>query len=182
MTGVPGEAPRLETSRLFLRAQMLADFEDYATMWADPRVTGFIGGEPRPRDAAWRRFGQGSGLWPLIGHGAWSVTWRNGGGYLGTVVLANFERGMPELAGAPEAGWAFAAPAWGQGVASEAVSTMMAWADAALDVPEIRCIIDPGNAPSIRVAEKTGFIARGDICGSAGRSILFVRARRTVSD
>ena len=45
-------APTLTTDRLTLRGLSMADWEAYATMWEDPRVTAFIGGQPRPRDVA----------------------------------------------------------------------------------------------------------------------------------
>ncbi len=170
-------APRIETSRLSLREQAVRDFEAYATMWADPRVTAFIGGEPRTRTVAWQRFGQGSGMWPLLGMGAWTVERKDDRAYLGTIMLANFERCMPELEGVPEAGWAFAAAAWGQGIASEALAAILNWSDQAIDSDEIRCIIDPDNAASIQVAEKCGFVCQGRVSGPAGASFLFARQR-----
>jgi RimJ/RimL family protein N-acetyltransferase len=42
------------------------------------------------------------------------------------------------------------------------MSAALGWADATLDASEVRCIIDPGNAASERVAEKLGFRRIGD--------------------
>jgi RimJ/RimL family protein N-acetyltransferase len=171
-------APTITTDRLILRAMTPADFEPYAAMWHDPRVTNFIGGAPRARDESWRRFCQSVGLWGLFGYGYWLFTLRDCGSMIGVGGLAQFERGMPQLAGFPEAGWAFAADHWGQGHASEAVGAVTQWADSALSDPEIRCIIAPDNAPSIRVAEKNGFTQIDETENELGVSCVFSRVRR----
>ncbi len=170
-------APTLTTDRMLLRAMTPADFDDYATMWLDPRVTTFIGGAPRPRDESWRRFCQGVGLWNLFGYGYWLFTLRETGAMIGVGGLAQFERGMPQLVGFPEAGWAFAADYWGKGYASEAVASITRWSDAVLPNPEVRCIIAPDNVPSIRVAEKNGFTRIDETENELGVSLVFARAR-----
>lgn len=171
-------APTLTTKRLILRATSADDFDDYATMWSDTRVTDFIGGAPRPRSDAWLRFTTGAGLWPLLGFGYWIITDRLTGRLVGVGGFARFERGIDELIGYPEAGWAFAADHWGKGFASEAVGAMLGWADRALD-REIRCIIDPGNNASVRVAEKLGFAKFGELRTEAWTTDLYRRPRST---
>jgi RimJ/RimL family protein N-acetyltransferase len=170
-------APLINTDRLILRPLRLDDFDDYAAMWRDPRVTAFIGGDPRPRDEAWRRFCQSAGLWALTGYGYWLFEERITGQMAGVGGLASFERGIDELVGYPEAGWSFTADHWGRGLASEAVSAICHWSDTGLNAPEIRCIIDPKNAPSIRVAEKSGFALMHRIESNLGSSLLFRRVR-----
>jgi RimJ/RimL family protein N-acetyltransferase len=170
------KAPTLITNRLILRAITPDDFEPYAAMWLDPRVTNFIGGSPRPRDESWRRFCQSVGLWDLFGYGYWLFTLSSTGAMIGVGGLAQFERGMPQLVGFPEAGWAFSADHWGQGYASEAVGAVMHWADGAIAHPEIRCIIAPKNTPSIRVAEKNGFTQIDETENDLGVSKIFARA------
>src|SRR3546814_16692964 len=71
--------------------------------------------------------------------------------------LSYFGRGIPELEGRPEAGWAFDADHWGAGYATEAMTAALGWADANLDAGDVRCIIDLGNDASERVAAKLGF-------------------------
>lgn len=149
--------PVLTTGRLILRPVSMADWDAYATMWADARMTRFIGGAPRPRDVAWPKFGQAAAMWGLFGYGNWSVIDRADGSFLGIAGLSQFERGMAELGGFPEAGWAFAPAGWGRGVASEALVAIHEWADGA-GIGETRCLIDDGNAASIRVAERTGYV------------------------
>ena len=134
----------------------MADWEPYAEMWADERVTTFIGGQPRPRDLAWTKFGQAAAMWGLFGYGNWSVINRADGMFLGVCGFAEYERGITELAGYPEAGWAFAADSWGRGVASAAIGAITAWADAA-GISETRCLIDDANVASVKVAARSGY-------------------------
>ncbi len=147
--------PTLRTTRFTLRPLVVADWEPYAAMWADPRVTTFVGGEPRTRDVAWKSFGQAAGIWPLFGFGNWSVVDRHDR-FLGICGFAIYERGIAALDGYPEAGWVFVPDSWGQGVAREAVGAIHDWADAT-GLGETRCLIDDGNAASIRVAERIGY-------------------------
>lgn len=156
-----GFAPTIKTARLILRASSLADFEAYANMWADARVTAYIGGTPRPRDLSWVRFVQMSGFWPLLGHGYWIFEDCATGALAGVGGLGRFERGIKELEGFPEAGWALAAAYWGRGLASEAVAAILAWGDEVLDT-ELRCLIDTSNGASISIAKKNGFVPVGD--------------------
>jgi RimJ/RimL family protein N-acetyltransferase len=75
--------------------------------------------------------------------------------------LSYFCRGIAELEGVPEAGWAFDADHWGAGYATEAMTAALGWADANLGA-EVRCIIDPGNRASERVSAKLGFRRIGE--------------------
>lgn len=156
----------------------MGDWEAYVTMWADPRVTAYIGGSPRPRDVAWPKFGQAVAMWSLFGFGNWSVLDGATGTFLGICGFAVYERGIAELEGFPEAGWAFAAHSWGRGVAREAIGAIHDWADAAA-IGETRCLIDDDNVASIKVARSVGYVALADL-GNARR--VFRRPGASVPD
>jgi len=158
------DAPTLTTERLTLRGLSMADWEPYATIWQDPRVTAFIGGAPRPRDIAWPKFGQAAAMWGLVGYGNWAVIDRADGTFLGVAGLSDFKRGIDELEGYPEAGWAFAAASWGRGIASEAITAVTGWADAG-GIAETRCMIDHGNIASVRVAARCGYQPFAELAG-----------------
>jgi RimJ/RimL family protein N-acetyltransferase len=158
-------APTLTTGRLILRAINMDDWEPYAAMWADPRVTAFIGGEPRPRQLAWTKFGQAAAMFGLFDYGNWAVTDGDNGTFLGVCGFAQYERGYAELGGFPECGWAFAAESWGRGVASQAVAAVTGWADEQR-IAETRCIIDHANVASVRVAERNGYAAFAELPGN----------------
>ena len=151
-------APTLTTDRLIIQPMSLDHWEAYAAAWADPRMTEFIGGEPRSRNTSWGKMLMGIGLWPLFGYGYWSFVERESGAFVGNGGLAQFERGITELEGFAEAGWAFVPDAWGKGYATEAMAAILKWADTELGLAEIRCIIDPGNTASHNVASKLGFV------------------------
>ncbi len=150
-------APVIKTDRLVLRPLQLADWEAYATAWADPELTRFIGGEPRDHNTSWGKFLMGAGLWPVLGYGYWAFADRETDEFLGSGGLARFERGVAALGGHIEAGWAFIPSAWGKGYATEAMRAVMGWSDSNLPTTEIRAIIDHGNVASQRVAAKCGF-------------------------
>lgn len=154
--------PVIETERLRLRPHRLSDKDMHIAMWADDRVTRFIGGEPRAPDVSWGKFLGSAGLWPVMGFGYWVFADKATDALIGQGGLSYFCRGIPELEDVPEAGWAFDADHWRAGYATEAMRATLAWADANLDASEVRCIIDPGNAASERVSAKLGFRRIGD--------------------
>jgi RimJ/RimL family protein N-acetyltransferase len=158
----------IDTERLTLRVHTLADFADSASMWGDPEVTRHIGGRPSTEEEVWARLLRYVGHWQLLGFGYWVVREKATGKFVGEVGWANFRRAMePPLGDTPEAGWALSPSAHGRGYATEAVRAALEWADANLATPRRVCIIDPGNAASIRVAHKCGFreVARGKYKG-----------------
>ena len=67
-------APTLTTQRLSIEPMSRAHWEDDAAAWADPRMTAFIGGEPRSRNVSWGKMLQGLGLWSLFGYGTEAMT------------------------------------------------------------------------------------------------------------
>ena len=150
--------PVLTTERLLLRGAEASDFEASAAMWGDPAVVQFIGGQTRDRQDAWFTLCRMRGMWDMLGYGNWVVCNRATGQFLGEIGLANFMRGLePDISHMPEAGWAYATHAHGQGYATEALQAVLNWADSSLRAPTIACIIDPGHVASQRVAEKCGF-------------------------
>ena len=171
------DAPTLTTDRLILRGITMQDWEPYTAMWSDPRVTAFIGGAPRPREVAWTKFGQAAAMWTLFGYGNWAVIDRADATFLGVCGLAQYERGIAELARFPEAGWAFAAPSWGRGIASEAISAIVGWADTH-GIAETRCLIDDGNVASVKVATRNGYAP----CATLPDKQVFRRRAPSVPD
>ena len=170
-------APTLITQRLSIEPMSLAHWEEYAAAWADPRMTTFIGGEPRSRNVSWGKMLQGIGMWALLGYGYWSFVERESGRFVGNGGLAQFERGIPELEKFPEAGWAFAPDAWGKGYATEAMTAILDWADAT-GLGETRCIVDMGNTASHNVARKLGFVKFAESHDVIGDLFIYRREPR----
>jgi RimJ/RimL family protein N-acetyltransferase len=168
--------PVIETQRLVLRGHGLDDFQDSFAMWADAEVTRHIGGKPNTAEEAWARLLRYAGHWSLMGFGYWLVAEKATGRFVGEVGFSDFKRELdPPLGAAPEIGWALASRAQGKGYASEAVRAALAWGEAKFGPVRTVCLINPDNAPSIRVAEKAGFreFARTTYKGSP--SVLFER-------
>ncbi|MEG8018631.1 GNAT family N-acetyltransferase [Sphingomonas sp. LR55] len=151
-------APTLTTARLTLTGHAATDLEDCAAMWADPRVYAMIGGQPRSREDVWIRLLRAIGQWTLFGYGSW-VARDAAGRLIGELGLMEARRAIePQIDAAPEVGWTLTGDAQGQGYASEALAAILAWTDAR--IPATTCIIDPANAPSIRLAERLGYRLR----------------------
>lgn len=151
-------APTLTTERLVLRPYRADHFEAYATMWADPVVVRYIGGTPSSREDSWTRFLRNIGMWQMFGFGFFRVEEAGTGAFLGEVGFQERLREiLPSMEGTIETGWALRPEAHGRGIATEAVTTALAWADAAHKGKRYTAIIDAANAASQRVADKAGF-------------------------
>lgn len=150
--------PTIETARMILRPYRLDDFEAYAVMWAEPGVTRFIGGKPRTREESWMRFIRHPGLWSLLGYGFWAIEEKVTGRFIGEAGFHDLKRDfVPSIEGIPEAGWALISSAQGLGLATEAVSKVVAWGDKKFGAVKTVCIIDPENTGSLNVANKCGY-------------------------
>src|SRR3546814_18059867 len=83
-------APKIKTDRVRRRAGGLADKDVHIAMWADARVTRFIGGEPRSADVSWGKFLSSAGLWPVMGFGYWVFADRASDALIGMGGLSYF--------------------------------------------------------------------------------------------
>lgn len=114
------------------------------------------GGTPcavRPPDAH-------AGSWALRGYGTFIVRPRGEGEIVGTCGIFHSYRGFGAALGlddVPEAGWIVRHDHHGQGVAREVMDAALAWFDAAHGPRRIACMIEEGNLPSRRLAERLGF-------------------------
>ena len=167
-------APTIETSRLRLRPHAAEDLDACATMWADPRVTEYIGA-PSTRLQSWARMRGYVGLWEFLGYGYWAIEEKTRGRFIGEIGFADFQREIAaSMQGVPEAGWALSADAHGKGYATEALHAILAWGDDHLAAQRTVCIVNAHNHASIRVAEKCGYSRFG---GTDAEALLFERYR-----
>ncbi len=169
-------APVLETERLRLRAHRRDDYPALAAMWADPEVVRYIGGKPSSGEESWSRLVRYAGHWPLLGFGFWAIEEKRSGRFAGELGFADFKRELtPSLEGAPEIGWALAAWAHGQGFATEAIRSVLAWGDANLEARRTVCLIAPEHAVSLHLAEKFGYEKLSEVLYKGHTSLLFER-------
>jgi RimJ/RimL family protein N-acetyltransferase len=149
-------APTLRTARLTLSAHRRADLDPLAAMWAAPAIYRHIGGQPRSPEEVWAALLRAAGQWALFGYGAWIVRDAATGELVGEVGLLESRRAIDPPLGLPEMGWVLAPAFHGRGLAREALDAVLAWADAQ-GIAGTCCIIDPANAPSLRLAERVGY-------------------------
>jgi RimJ/RimL family protein N-acetyltransferase len=154
-------APILLSARLRLRPHVRSDYPACKALWQHPETIRFIGGVARSDQDVWFRLLRYRGMWPLQGYGFWVFEDRTTGEFLGEGGLMDARREMAGLQDIPEAGWALMPHAAGRGIATEAMSAVLDWADAQLSADRTGCIIDPGNAASLRVAAKLGYVETG---------------------
>jgi RimJ/RimL family protein N-acetyltransferase len=151
---------RLETSRLILRMFREDDFEAYyAKIGADPDVMRYLGdGQPLTRSLAWRQLAMIVGHWRLRGYGMWAVEERATSELVGRIGLFNPD-GWPGF----ELGWVLGKAYWGRGYATEGARRVLDHAFTDMQSDHVISLIYPGNAASIRVAERIGETLEGRV-------------------
>ena len=142
--------PVLETERLTLRPIAMADFPRWAEMMGDPEAAKFLGGA-QPASTAWRGFMTMAGAWSLTGVSMFSLVERETGQWLGRIGPWQ-PHGWPGT----EVGWGLHPDAQGKGYGVEAATAAIDYAFDVLGWTEVIHCIDPGNLPSIRLAERIG--------------------------
>ena len=159
MTDNHRSAPTIETERLVLRAWTKADRETYFAILQEPAVHRHFGPEPMGMEECWRRLMAAAGGWQLNGFGGWAVERKSNGRLVGMAALFTGWRDIdPQFGDEPEMGWIFASEAHGQGLAREACDAVLRWAETHLDPTPIWAIIAPANEPSLKLAQKLGFV------------------------
>ncbi|MCU0683877.1 MAG: GNAT family N-acetyltransferase [Polyangiaceae bacterium] len=168
------DVPLVETERLLLRGHRLDDFEPLAALWTDASITRQIGLPPSTRGDSWGRLLRYVGHWTLLGYGFWAIEEKASGRYAGEIGFADFQRALtPPVSDAPEMGWVLAPWAQGRGYASEAARAAFRWGAAHFGPVTTRCLIDPTNLASIRVAETCGFRDTGRPAWEGAATMLF---------
>ena len=169
---------RLLTDRLILRQPASEDHAALAAMHADPAVMRHVGGTPLSAEESWWRVLRTAGHWPLMGYGLFVVEDRASGRFMGLAGFATFRRGLGDRFDAwPEAAWMFVTAAQGRGIAGEAMRAAQTWFDTHIASERTVCIIDPANAPSLRLAERLGYRPTGQATYHGEPIIMLARAR-----
>jgi RimJ/RimL family protein N-acetyltransferase len=176
-------APVIETERLRLRAHTAGDFEACVLMWSDPIVTRFIGGRPFTAEEVWQRVQRYAGSWMLLGHGFWAIDEKSTGKLVGEIGIMDAKRDMnPPFGDDLELGWALLPNGHGKGYASEALRAVLDWERKHLNGACLVAMIDPDNAPSIKLANKFGFTERARTTYKGVPTIQFERRRPSLRE
>ena len=147
--------PTLTTDRFALRAFRESDVAALTALHSDPEVMRFLRPngevETRPRQA-WDYMAVQMGHWLLKGYGKWALADRATDELIGRVGYFDPPYEWPGL----ELGWTLSRRVWRQGYATQAAQLALDWGFETLQTNEIISAINPGNAASIRVAERLG--------------------------
>lgn len=154
----PEPSTLIETHRLILRPMQPSDFPAYFAMMADPASTEFSHRGVLSSDEAWTRFLREAGHWSLLGYGSFAVIEKASGAFIGQVGFGDFRRGLGgDFDYCPEASWTIVPDAQGQGYATEAIRSAVAWIERHRGSSRTVCIVHARNKASLRVAHKLGF-------------------------
>jgi [ribosomal protein S5]-alanine N-acetyltransferase len=145
-----------ETNRILLRELTLDDVPQLALILADPDVMRYsVRGVCTEEDT--RQFVEWCiALYRDSGYGPWALVEKASSALVGFCGLS------PELIDGKQEiqiGYRLARKFWGQGLATEAVSRVLAHAFEHERLGSVVAIIEPGHEASARVAEKAGFRA-----------------------
>lgn len=158
------EFPVLETERLVLRGPRPDDHLAIAELHADPEVSRYLGPQPEdPVPDLFSRHLRGAGSWALYGYGFFMAHHRDTGELVGHGGVFHSWRGFGKgLDDGPEAGWTIASRFHRQGYAAELMRAVLAWFEETHGAQRIACMIELGNEPSFRLAERLGFVRYGE--------------------
>jgi RimJ/RimL family protein N-acetyltransferase len=144
----------IETPRLLLRHQVLADLNDLWALYCNPNITKYIPDAPRSRADAQLEL-----EWHMHGHpkhpelGLWATIHKETGKFIGRCGLLPWTiEGRYDV----EVAYTIAEEYWGQGLGSEAAKAILQYGFEKLNLSRLICIIDPDNIASQNVAIKIG--------------------------
>ncbi|MCA9951196.1 MAG: GNAT family N-acetyltransferase [Anaerolineales bacterium] len=144
----------LESKRLILRHLEMSDLAALFALYQDPEMIKYIPDAPltlaeTKRDLEY--FANGHPKLPELG--LWATIHKETGQFIGRCGLLPWE-----IDGNHETEIAFMIdkPYWGQGLGTEVAQALLAYGQNKLGLTRMVCLIEDGNAASIRIAEKIG--------------------------
>ncbi|MFJ1581645.1 GNAT family N-acetyltransferase [Streptomyces sp. NPDC088147] len=143
----------LRTDRLTLRRWRDSDLEPWAVMNADPEVREHLG-DVLTREQSEASVALYQAKFDQRGYGWWAVEVRATGEFIGFAGLDRVDDDMPFTG--VEIGWRLARSAWGQGYATEAALTVLAYGFDTLGLSEILAVTTSANVRSQAVMRRIG--------------------------
>lgn len=140
----------IETARLLLRVWREEDAATLHAIRTDPRVTATLGPVRDEPDAVIER--QNAGI-AARGYGFWAIERRADGALIG---WCGVQPGFGPIEGHTEIGWTIVPESWGQGLAREAATAVLAWTWTNTGLNCIVAITTPGNSRSRGLMERLG--------------------------
>lgn len=149
--------PILSSERLFFRQHIPEDIDVYCAMEMDADVRRYVGGQPRSREDAERRF-MGA-LEPVKGKlSMWATVLKENGQYIGRCgIYPHFNHDGKTIPGEGTLAFYIAKPLWSQGFATEAGRAFIEFGFKELGLNRIAAHVQAENEASLHVLKKLGF-------------------------
>jgi ribosomal-protein-alanine N-acetyltransferase len=152
--------PSLTTHRLLLRQIRPDDVEALFAIFSDLEVTKFYGHEPLlSLDETQESITQAQARYAHRENIRWGITLKGEDRLIGSCGLHHFDEGFHRA----EIGYGLHRAFWGQGIMSEAVSSVLTYGFTELSLHRIEAIIDIENERSKGVLLKLGFTYEGNL-------------------
>jgi len=167
----------LETKRLLFREHRSEDLESFCRLEADPDVRRFVGGIPRTREVAERKFRHGFLKLKANPLRLWATVFKEDGQYIGYCgIYPHFRSGGRPVPHEGTLGFTLAREYWNRGLATEAAKAFVDFGLNELRLRRIVATVEVGNAASVHILEKLGFqLSRLERIGS--RSLYHLELR-----
>ena len=148
----------IETERLLLRKPRAEDAPGLLEALADPEAMRYIGdGSTTDLAGAEKAVERWLERWQNWGIGMFVAERKKDERVLGRVGFLRWDPETWEIGGSEtEIGWGLAREHWGHGYAPEAALALRNWAFEERGLTRLISLIQHGNLPSVRVAEKVG--------------------------
>lgn len=149
----------LESERLLFRPHLITDLDDYCSIETDSKVRRYVGGYPRTREEAEKRFPKNQA--EKVGTDRlafWATIFKAENRYIGRCGLVpHFDADGKPIPGIAALGFYIMLKYWGQGFASEAGRAFIDFGLNELGLTRIVAAVEQGNDASLHVLQKLGF-------------------------
>ncbi len=164
----------LETERLLLRRQTLADLDTLYAIYQDPDVVRYIPDRSEGYDAVRAEVEWHMNGWPNRPElGLWATIFKPTGAFIGRCGLLPWTiEGDDEV----EVAYLLAQAYWGQGLATEAARAIAHYGFETLHLPRLVSLIDPDNTASAHVATKIGMTFEREFTDEYGLAQIYAMA------
>ncbi len=162
----------LYTKRTCVREITLADLDALFGLYAQEGITDYT--EPLLERAEEAEYIKSyiDCMYYYYGYGMWVVTDRQTGRLIGRAGIEHHDEAGCVL---EELGYIIDRNYQNQGYAEEVCRAILAYASEELEMEEMYCFIHPENAPSVRVAEKLGFVRDDESGKETGGLVRFYK-------